>query len=86
MLVWASFRAHAFRKLIGWSLVGIVAIIACGAIYTQLSGLASGETEPTETVKAIGLAVVIIFFLLEAGIGILGVLLSRKLFIRHPAA
>lgn len=83
LLVWAAFRTHEFRRLIGWSLIAIFAIIAAGALYTQLSGLASGETEPTKTIEAIGLVVVIVFCLLEVGIGVSGILLIRKAFAKN---
>ena len=84
LLVWASVRAHAYRKLIGWGLVIAVILLFGGQGLAVVTGLASGETEPTPLLMALVLGPILIYALALAVVGVGGVLLVRDLF-KHPA-
>ena len=84
LLVWASLRAHAYRKLIGWGLVIAVILLFGGQGLAVVTGMASGETEPTPLLMALVLGPILIYALVLAAVGVGGVLLVRDLF-RHPA-
>jgi hypothetical protein len=83
-LFWAAMRARSYHKLIGWGLVIAVGLLFGGQGLAVVTGLASGETEPTPLLIGLVLTPVIIYALILAAIGFVGVLLSRDLF-RHPA-
>ncbi len=83
LLFWASMRAHSHRKLIGWGLVAAVALLAGGQGLAVVTGLASGETEPTTGLIALVLAPILIYALLLAAVGVGGALLIRDLY-KHP--
>jgi hypothetical protein len=46
-LLWAALRARSRHKLIAWSLGVTVGLLVGGQLLAVLTGLASGETEPT---------------------------------------
>ena len=84
LLVWASTRAHSYRKLIGWGLVIAVILLFGGQALAVVTGLASGETEPTPLLMTLVLVPILIYALLLAVVGVGGILLVRDLF-KHPA-
>jgi len=84
LLVWASMRAHSYRKLIGWGLVIAVILLFGGQALAVVTGMASGETEPTPLLMALVLGPILIYALVLAVVGVGGVLLVRDLF-KHPA-
>ncbi|MBI5963440.1 MAG: hypothetical protein HY863_08205 [Chloroflexi bacterium] len=83
LLFWASLRAHSHRKLIGWGLLIAVILLFGGQGLAVVTGLASGETEPTPLLVALVLTPIIIYALALAAVGVGGVQLSRDLF-KHP--
>ena len=47
LLMWAALRAHSRRELIAWGLAVAVGLLVGGQALATVTGLASGETEPT---------------------------------------
>ena len=84
MLLWAALRARSRRGLIGWGLVIAVGMLFGGQALAVITGLASGETEPTPWLMALVLVPLGIYALALVVVGIGGVLLVRDLF-RYPA-
>ena len=84
LLVWASTRARAYRKLINWGLVIAVILLFGGQALAVVTGLASGETEPTPLLITLVLVPILIYALLLAVVGVGGILLVRDVF-KHPA-
>ena len=85
LLLWAAFRAHSRRGLIGWSLASAVGLPVIGSVIASVTGLASGETEPTGWQWALVLAALAGYCLAVLVVGVGGVLLLRDLFRRPPA-
>ena len=80
LLIWAALRAHSHGKLIGWSL-GIAAALLVGAqALAEVTGLASGETEPVGWLWALVLSALVAFVLAILGVAVGGILLLRDLF------
>jgi hypothetical protein len=88
LLLWAAIRARAQRGLIGWGLGCAVGLLVGSQVFAVLSGLASGETEPTGWIWALALAGIIGYALALVAIGVGGALLLRNLFksARDPIA
>ena len=84
LLLWASLRARSRRGLIGWGLAIAVGMLFGGQALTVVTGLASGETEPTAWLMALILVPIGIYALALVAVGVGGVLLVRDLF-KHPA-
>ena len=84
MLLWASLRTRSRRGLIGWGLAIAVGMLFGGQALAVVTGLASGETEPTPWLMALVLVPLGIYVLALVAVGIGGVMLVRDLF-KHPA-
>ena len=82
MLLWAALRTHSHRKLIGWGLVTAVVMLFGGQAIAVVTGLASGETEPTTWLMALVLGPLVIYALLLAAVGVGGAWLVRDLYKR----
>ena len=82
MLLWAALRTHSHRKLIGWGLVTAVVMLFGGQAIAVVTGLASGETEPTTWLMALVLGPLVIYALLLVAVGVGGVRLVRDLYKR----
>lgn len=80
LLIWAALRAHSRRRLIGWGLGIAVGLLVGGQVLAVVTGLASGETEPTGWWWALVLASIVVYSLALVVIGVGGVLLLRDLF------
>jgi hypothetical protein len=80
LLVWAALRAHAHRGLIGWGLGLAAGCLVGGQVLAVVTGLASGETEPTGWQWILVLASIGIYSLALVVTGLGGVLLLRDLF------
>jgi len=83
LLLWASMRAHLYRKLIGWGLGIAVILLFGGQALSVVTGLASGETEPTPMLIVLVLTPILIYAVSLAVVGIGGILLARDLFKHH---
>jgi hypothetical protein len=80
LLLWAALRARSRRGLIVGSLAGAVILLVGGQALAVVTGLASGDTEPTGWPWALVLASLALFVLALAALGVGGVLLVRDLF------
>ena len=80
LLLWAALRARAQRKLIGWGLGAAVVLLFGGQGLAVITGLASGESEPTGWKMAIVLGTIIGYALALVAVGVGGILLLRELF------
>ncbi len=85
LLLWAAFRAHARRGMIGWGLLTAILLLVGGQAIAVVTGLASGETEPTTLLVAIVGGTLAIYALALVEIGVGGILLARDVF-KSPAA
>lgn len=80
LLLWASVREHAHVKLIGWGLAIAVVLLFGGQGLAIVTGLASGETEPTPWLMALILVPTLLYAVAIAAVGVGGILLTRDLF------
>jgi len=80
LLLWAALLAHSHRGLIGWSLAIAIGLLVGGQALAVVTGLASGETEPTGWSWALVLASLVAYILSLIAMGVGGLLLLRDLF------
>jgi hypothetical protein len=85
LLVWAAVRARSQRKWIIWALVAALVFLIGGQLLAVVTGLASGEIEPTGIVFGLVIAILAAYDLAVIAIAVGGVLLIRHL-TRAPAA
>jgi hypothetical protein len=86
LLIWATLRAHSRVKFVAWG-VGIAILMFVGvSAFAEVTGMASGATEPTVWMWGIVIAALIVFVLSIALIGMGGALLLRDLFKRRTSA
>lgn len=84
LLLWAALRARAYRGIIGWGIGIAVGMLVGGQLLAEVTGLASGEIEPTGWQWVLVLASLAAYSLAVVAVGIGGVLLSRSLFKVSP--
>jgi peptidoglycan/LPS O-acetylase OafA/YrhL len=80
LLIWAALRAHSRQRLIGWGLGIAAGLLVGGMVLASVTGLASGETEPTGWQWMLVVVSLAIYSLALVAIGTGGVLLVRDLF------
>jgi hypothetical protein len=80
LLLWAALRARSRRGIIGGSLASAVVLPVVGQALAVVTGLASGQTEPTGWPWALVLASLALYVLALVVLGTGGVLLLRDLF------
>ena len=78
--MWAALRAHSRRGLIAWGLAVAVGLLIGGQVLATVTGLASGETEPTGWWWALVVASLVLYTFALVEIGTAGVLLVRDVF------
>lgn len=80
LLLWATLRAHARVKLVAWG-IGLAVVMFFGVqAFAELTGMASGATEPTIWMWGIVIASVVVYVLGIILVGTGGALLLRDLF------
>lgn len=80
LLLWATLRAHSRVKFVAWG-IGIAILMFVGVSgFAEVTGMASGATEPTIWMWSIVIAALIIFVLSIVLVGTGGALLLRDLF------
>jgi hypothetical protein len=82
LLLWAAWRARLQRRLISWSLLAAILMPVIGAVIANLTGLATGEIEPTGWQWMLVLASLAGYCLALFGIGVGGALLLRELLMK----
>lgn len=80
LLLWAAWRAHSRRGLIGWGFGIAVVLLVGGQALAVVTGLASGETEPSGMWFALVIASLAAYALALIDVGVGGALLLRDLF------
>ncbi len=80
LLVWAAWRARAFRRLITWSVGAAVLLLVSGQVLAVTSGLASGAIEATGFWFGVVLASIILYTLALLAAAIGGILLLQDLY------
>ncbi len=80
LLIWAAVRERSRPKLIGWGLGIAAGMLVGGQELAVVTGLASGETEPTGIWWMLVIASLVIFLLALVAVGVGGVLLLCDLF------
>lgn len=87
LLLWASLRARAYRKVIAWGLGLAILLLVGSQVIAVVTGLASGATEPTGWQWMLVLGMLIVYAMALIMIGVGGILLLRDLFKKNaPAA
>ena len=80
LLMWAALRAHSRRGLIAWGLAVAVGLLIAGQVLATVTGLASGETEPTGWWWALVLSSLVLYTFALVEVGTAGILLVRDAF------
>jgi hypothetical protein len=80
LLLWAAVRARSRVRLIGWSLAIAVALLVGGQALAEVTGLASGATEPAGLWFVLVLGSIAGFCLALAAVGVGGIALLSDLF------
>jgi hypothetical protein len=80
LLIWAALRAHSRLKLIGWGLGLAAGLLVGGQMLAVVTGLASGETEPTGWPWLLVLASLVVYSLALVVMGLGAILLLNDLF------
>ena len=86
LLLWATLRAHSQVKLIGWGMGMAVFMFFGVQWFAEVTGMASGETEPVGWMWGIAIASLVVYTLGIILVGTGGALLLRDLFKRRPLA
>lgn len=82
LLLWATLRAHSRVKLVAWG-IGIAACMFIGIQwFAEVTGMASGETEPVAWMWRIVITSLVVFVLSIILVGTGGALLLKDLFKR----
>ena len=84
LLLWSALRARSYRGLIAGGLAAAAALLGSSLAFAQVTGLASGETEPGGWAMVLVLVGLVVYTLALAAVGVGGGLLVRALF-RRPA-
>jgi hypothetical protein len=80
LLMCAAVRARAHGRLIRWGIALAAVMIVGGGVIAQVTGLATGETEPGGWQSALVLVTLAAYSLALVVIGVGGILLLRDLF------
>ncbi len=86
LLLWAAVRAKSNRRLIGWGLGVAAGMLFAGQAFAMVTGLASGQTEPSGFLLSILIGTLVIYIAAVIAMGVGGVLLLRGLFSPAPLA
>ncbi len=79
LLLWAAIRARRFIKPLVWGIVlGLLGLVASQGT-AMLTGIATGEREPTGGLLALVLGIYLVYVLAEIFLGITGIRLWRSL-------
>ena len=86
LLLWATLRAHSRVKFVAWGIGIAIAMFLGVSWFAEVTGMASGATEPTIWMWSIVIVALVVFVLGIAFVGTGGVLLLRDLFKRRISA
>jgi hypothetical protein len=77
LLIWAALRARLRWRLIGWGLGIAVGLLVGSQALAEVTGLASGETEPVGLWWALVLTSLVVYSLALVAMGVGGLFLLR---------
>ena len=84
LLLWAAIRTKTYLKLFGWG-AGLAVACLLGAMgLAEVTGLASGATQPTTLLMALVILPLGMYTLALVAMGVGGVLLIRDTFTKQP--
>ena len=83
LLLLASLQTRSYRKSIIIGASAAVVFLVGGQAIAVLSGLASGATAPTGLIWAAVVTSIAVYSLAIVELGVVGILLARKLFSAH---
>lgn len=81
LLLWAALRARAFIRLTGWLLTIAAMLLAASQGLAVVTGLASGEIKAEGIPFAMVLGGIITYDFLVIALGVVGILLLRRIFL-----
>ena len=85
-LLWATLRAHSRFKFVAWGIGIAIAMFLAVSGFAQVTGMASGATEPTSWMWGIVITLLVVFILSIVLVGTGGALLLRDLFKQRVSA
>jgi hypothetical protein len=85
-LLTAALVSHKRRALVGWGLGVAIGSWVLAAVLAQVTGLASGATEPTGLPVIAVLGAFVVYAAAEVELGVAGILLIRDLFSHEAEA
>lgn len=86
LLLWGTLRAHARAKFIVWGIGTAIFMFFGVQWFAEITGMASGETEPVGWMWAVAIASLVVYVLGIILVGTGGALLLRDLFKRRSVA
>jgi hypothetical protein len=84
LLIWAALINSLHKKLVIWSFIIASGSLVLGQILAAITGLASGEVDPSGWPWILVMSSLIIYSLALIGIGIGGLLLLKNTFSNSP--
>jgi len=84
LVVWVSLRSGSHRKLVCLSYAVIIGSLLGAQTLAEVTGLASGKTEPSGPGWSLIIALLILYILSVIGTGIGGILLLRDMYHSPP--
>jgi hypothetical protein len=79
LLLWAAVRAKTKRGLIGGWLGAAVLLLVISQVVAVVSGMASGEVEPTELMMGLVMGMIVGYVVCVVVLGVGGILLTREI-------
>jgi len=83
LLLVAALLSHARRGLVGWGIGISLGMIVAGSVLAEVTGLASGRTEPTGLPWMLVIAAIAGYVAGIVVLGVAGILMLRDLFRRQ---
>ncbi len=80
LLIVAGILSKTLAKWFGWASAAAVLSLAAAQLIAVVSGLAHGDRSPTGFIFGLVIGMIVLYNLLVIGIGILGILLIRRLY------
>jgi len=82
LLIVAGILSKTLTKWFVWSAVAAVLMLAGSQLTAVVSGLAHGDREPVGFIFGLVIGMIVLYNLLVIGIGILGILLIKRLYLK----
>lgn len=83
LLFVAAILSRTFAKWFGWTTAAAVLSLAASQLIAVVSGLANGDREPAGLIFGLVIGMIVLYDLLVIGIGVLGILLLKRLYTKR---